>query len=93
MDYDARNKIIYNTEVLKSNHFDLNDVHILVKGDITVIAGPTTQLVFKYWVAISKCIPKNDGTTTDDAEVLGLVMPVYNRIEYSSNYSETTGSL
>ena len=29
----------------------------------------------------------------DDAENLDLVMPMYNRIKYSSNYSETTSSL
>ena len=29
----------------------------------------------------------------DDAEDLDLVMPMFNLIEYSSNYSETTGSL
>ena len=29
----------------------------------------------------------------DDAEVLDLVIPLYNLIEYSSNYSDTTGSL
>ena len=29
----------------------------------------------------------------DDAEGLDLLMPMYNRIEYSSNYSETAGSL
>ena len=29
----------------------------------------------------------------DDAEYLDLVMPINNLIEYSSNYSETTGSL
>ena len=42
---------------------------------------------------IYKCITKIDETTIDDAENLDLVMPVYNLIEYSSNYSETTGSL
>ena len=36
---------------------------------------------------------KFDGTTIDDAEDLDLAMPVYNLIEYSSNYFETTGSL
>ena len=34
-----------------------------------------------------------DGTTIDDAEDLDLVIPMYNLIEYSSNYSETTESL
>ena len=31
--------------------------------------------------------------TIDDAEDLNLVMPMYDWIEYSSNYSEITGSL
>ena len=34
-----------------------------------------------------------DGTTIDDAEDLDLAKAMYNVIEYSSNYSETTGSL
>ena len=42
---------------------------------------------------LTKCITKIDETTIDDAEDLDLVMPIYNLIEYSSNYSETTGSL
>ena len=39
------------------------------------------------------CIIKADGLTTDDAEDLDLVMPMYNFREYSSNYSEVTESL
>ena len=33
------------------------------------------------------------GVVIDDAEELALVMPLYNPIEYNSNYSETTESL
>ena len=36
---------------------------------------------------------KRDETTIDDAEHLDLVMPMYNLLEYSSNYSNTTNSL
>ena len=36
---------------------------------------------------------KNDETTTDDVEDLDLVMLMYNMIEYSSNYSDTTVGL
>ena len=36
----------------------------------------------------TKCITKIDGTTIDDAEDLDVVMPVYNLLEYSPNYSE-----
>ena len=35
----------------------------------------------------------NNGTTINDTEDLNLVMPMYNLIEYSSDYSETTKSL
>ena len=41
----------------------------------------------------SKCITKNDGTAIDDAENLDLIMLIHNLLEYSSNFSDTTGSL
>ena len=50
------------------------------------------QVSFENCATFTKCICKIDGTTIDDAEDLDLVMPVYNLIEYSSNYTETTGS-
>ena len=91
--HSVRNEIIYNTELLKSNLCDYNGAYILVSGDIIVTAAPATQVAFKKCAPFSKCIKKIDGTTIDDAEDLDLVMPMYNLIEYSSNYSETTGSL
>ena len=87
---NAANEIIYNTEVLKSNLCDYNDAYILVKGDVTVTAVPAIQVSFKNCAPFTKCITKIDGTTIDDAEDLDLVMPMYNLIEYSSNYSERT---
>ena len=45
--YNVGNEVIYNTEVLKFNLCDYNDAYILVRGDITVIAAPVTQLLFK----------------------------------------------
>ena len=42
---------------------------------------------------ITKYITKINATTIDDTEDLDLVMSIYNLIKYSSNYSETTGSL
>ena len=40
-----------------------------------------------------KCITSISETTVDDAEHLGLVMQMYNLIEYSLNYFEAAGSL
>ena len=44
-----------------------------------------------FWLSTDET--KIDGRTIDSAENLDLVMQLCNLIEYSSNYSETTGSL
>ena len=41
----------------------------------------------------TKCIIRTDETTIGDAGDLDLVISMYNLKEYSSNYSEKTGSL
>ena len=91
VDYDAGNEITYNTEVLKSNLCDYNDAYILERGYITVLAAGATQVAFKNCTPFTKCITKIDGTTINHVEDLDIVMPMYNSMEYSSNYSETTG--
>ena len=50
-------------------------------------------MAFKSCAPFTECIPNIDGTTIDDAEELDLVMPIYNLVECSSNFSDTTGSL
>ena len=93
LNYAATNEINYNREILKSNLCDYNDAYILVIGDITVTAAPATQVGFNNCEPFTKCITKIDGITIDDAEDLDLFMPMYNLMEYSSNYSQTAGSL
>ena len=66
--YDATNEINYNTEILKYNLCDYNDVYILVRGAITVIAAPATQVTFKNCAPFTKCITKINETIIDDAE-------------------------
>ena len=72
--YDAGNEIVYNTGVLKSYLCDYNDAHILVRGNITVLAASVTQVAFKNYSPFTKCITKIDGTTVDNAEDLDWVM-------------------
>ena len=91
--YDATNEITYNTEILESNLRDYNDAYILVRDDVTFIAASATQVAFKNCAPFSKCIPKIDEATIDDAEDLDLVMSMYSVIEHRLNYSKTTGSL
>ena len=70
--YDAINEIIYNTEILKSNLCDYNNAYILVRGDITVVAAPATQVAFENCAPFTKCITKIDEAGTDDAENLNI---------------------
>ena len=88
------NEIIYSTEVLKSNQCGYSDAYILIRRNITVIGrNLATKVAFKNCAPFVKCIKKIDGTTTDDVVDLDLVMPMYKLLEYSSNYSDTTGNL
>ena len=92
--HDVGNEIIYNTEVLKSNLCDYNDVYILVRGVIiTTRHINPTPVAFKNCAPFIKCITKINGTTIDDDEDLDLVMLMYNSIEYILNYFDTTISL
>ena len=40
-----------------------------------------------------KCISRINNTEIDNAKDIDIVMPMYNLIEYSDNYSKTSGSL
>ena len=77
--YNAENKIIYNTELLKYNLCDFNDVYILVKGGITINGHNVTQISFKNFAPLSKWFT----TAIDHAEDLDLVVQAYNLIEHS----------
>ena len=50
------------------------------------------KLAFKNNTPFVSCISKINNTLIDNAEHLNIVMPMYNLIEYSKNYSKTTGS-
>ena len=71
-----------------------NDAYILARGDISVIGyNAAIQVAIKNCARFVKCITKINGKTIDHAEVLDLIMPMYNLLEYSSDYSDMAGSL
>ena len=49
--------------------------------------------IFKNNAPFQSCISKINNTFIDTAEDLDIVMPMYNLLEYSDNYSITSGSL
>ena len=50
-------------------------------------------VIFKNCAPFTDCISKINNTQVDNAKDIDIVMPMYNLIEYSDNYSKTSGSL
>ena len=84
----------FETRVIKSNLCDYSDAYILVTGDITATAGNAdTRVAFKNYAPCTKCITHINHECVDNADNFEIVMPLYNLIEYSNNYFDTSGSL
>ena len=90
--------------MLRSNLCDFSDAYIFVKGNITITgAGDNNTarrqderdkgVIFKNCTPFVKCISRINNTEIDNAKYIDIVMPTYNLIEYSDNYSKTSGSL
>ena len=90
--------------MLRSNVCDYADACILVKGTITIIGAGDDAVArraderdkgvtFKNCAPFVKCISIINNTETDNDKDIDIVMPMYNLIEYSDNYSKTSGSL
>ena len=80
--------VTFETKVIKSNLYDYSDTYILATGGITVDRNNNVEAAFKNCAPFRKCI-----THIDNANNLDITMPMYNLIEYSDNYSDTSGSL
>ena len=52
-----------------------------------------TQVVFKICAPFEDCRTEINNTFADYTNFLNITMPMYNLIEYSDNYSVTSGSL
>ena len=92
--YEPVSKIKFLTSSLESNLCDYSDAYILVTGNINVTGGDAnTKVAFKNCAPFKKCRTEINETFVDDAEHINIAMPMYNLIEYSDNYSDTSGSL
>ena len=52
-----------------------------------------TQVVFKNCAPFQNCSTEIDGTLVDETDFINITMLMCNLIEYSDNYSGTSGSL
>ena len=86
--------IKYDTRVLKPNLWDYVDAYILVDGTIRAEgADANTRLALKNCAPFIKCNLEINDEHVDTAENLDIVMPMYNLIEYSDNYQDSSATL
>ena len=97
------------TKTEKSSLCDYSDAYVLVTGNIAVtrtIAAaddyllkrkqPTavaTKVAFKNYAPFKDCRAENKDTFVDYADFVNIAIPLYNLIEHSDNYSDSSGSL
>ena len=100
--YNLNSQIKFKTTMLKSSLCDDSDIYVHVKETITVnntAAADTDanntnkKVIFRNCAPFTICISEINNTQVDNAEDIDAVMPMYNVIEYSDNYSKTSGSL
>ena len=92
--YWHENPIKFLTNSLESSICDYSDAYILVTGNINVVGGNNnTKVAFKNCSPFRKCRTEINETFIDEAKYINIVMPMYNLIEYTNNYSDTSGSL
>ena len=82
------------TKVIKSNLCDYSDAYILVTGDTKGTGGnANTKVAFKNCASFTKCVTHMNDEHVENADNLDIVIPMQNLIEYSDNYSDTSGIL
>ena len=91
---DNPDTIKYNTRVLKPNLCDYAEVYILIDGTIRAAAADdNTRLALKNCAPFTKCNLEINDEHVDTAENLDITMPMYNLIECSDNYQDSSATL
>ena len=92
--YSPNDEVKFLTNSLESNLCHYSDAYILVTGNITVTGGnANTKKAFKKCATFTECKTEINETFVDEIEHVNIAMPMYNLIEYSDNYSDTSGNL
>ena len=95
--YNINKQIRFKKSMLRSDLCNYNDACIVVKGTVTVqkennraIDGYERNLILKNNVSFIKRISKINNLLIGNAELLDILMPMYNLIEDGKNYSRTS---
>ena len=89
--------------MLRSDLRGHSDAYIVVTGIIMAVSARdgasnisdkrNRSLAFKNNAPFISCISKINGVLIESAEDLDIVISMYNLLEYTKNYSKTSGSL
>ena len=91
---DNQDTITYDTRVLKPNLCDYAEAYILIDGTIRAAAANAhTRLALKNCAPFTKCNLEINDEHVDTAQNLDITMPMYNLIEYSDNYQDSSATL
>ena len=86
--------IKFEIKVIKPNLCDYSDAYILVTGDIKMAdIAEDTKVAFKNCTRFTSCVTHTNDEHVETAENLDIIMPMYNLLEYSKNYADSSGSL
>ena len=86
--------IKFEIKVIKPNLCDFSDAYILMIRDIKVAdVAANTNVAFKNCAPFTRCETHINDEHVETAENLDIIMPMYNLIEYSDNYADSSGSL
>ena len=92
--YSQNDEIKFLTRSIESSLCDYSDAYILLTGKFTATPNnAATQVAFKNCVPFGKCRTEINETFADETDFINITMPMYNLIEYSDNYPDTSGSL
>ena len=86
--------IKFETKVIKPNLCDYSDAYILVTGDIKIAdIAADANVAFKNCAPFTESVTHINDEHIETAENFDIIMPMYNLIEYSDNYADSSGSL
>ena len=102
--YNTNSDIRSKTTMLKSNLCGYCDTYILVKGRIAItiavsdaaarqVCERNERVIFKNCTPFMSCKSEINNIEIGNTKGIDILMPMYNLIEYSYNYSKPSESL
>ena len=92
--YSENEPIQFLTRSIESSLSDYSDAYILGTGNITTTPNNgDTQVVFTNCGPFKTCTTEINEISVDEADCNFIAMPMYNLIEYSDTFCDTSGVL